>query len=370
MKRISILCGALISTVVAVALGQPPLTHVNVFVSGQDGYAGYRIPAIETAADGAILAFAEARKFNLSDPGGKGNEIDLMLKRSTDGGATWSAMTVIEHSGEFWSSANPATVVDRQSGRIWLFYLRCKPGRSTHAARPGTDDVANLARYSDDHGQTWSEPVDQTNVARDLTDTQWRISVPGPGGAIQDRQGRLIVPMWRYAPYSAFAIYSEDHGRTWQRGAEVPGQQGGDEDQLVELADGRILLDIRQQTGPHRWMALSSDGGRTWSEPRPGQPVTPVCCAIERCPGTAAGGERDRIVWSGPLGPGRNKLVVRTSDDEGQTFGNERMVADEPAAYSDLSVLADKSVGVLWERGNYRFITFTRLTREFLEAAR
>jgi len=360
----------------AAAFGQAPLKHVNVFISGQDGYAGYRIPAIEAAPDGTLLAFAEARKHNLADPGGKGQEIDLVLKRSTDGGATWSAMKVIEHSGEFWSSANPATVVDRSNGRIWVFYLRCKPGRGTHAARPGTDDVANLARYSDDSGATWSEPIDQTKVARDMADTGWRISVPGPGGAIQDRKGRLIVPMWRFAPWSTFVIFSEDHGRTWQRGGFAPGKQGGDEDQLVELSDGRILLDVRQHGGPHRWRATSSDGGRTWSEPRPGESVTPVCCAIERYTLQSAGDDRDRIVWTGPKGPGRNKLVARISFDEGKTFTHQRLISDEPAAYSDLTLLVDqkdkktKSLGVLWERGNYRFITFTRLGREFLDPAR
>lgn len=360
----------LMSCVAAVvAAAEPSLQHVDVYVSGQDGYAGYRIPAIEAAPDGSLLAFAEARKYNLADPGGKGQEIDLVLKRSTDGGATWSAMKVIEHSGPFWSSANPATVVDRENGRIWVFYLRCQPGRGTDEARPGTDDVLNMARFSDDQGVTWSEPIDQTRVARDMADAQWRISVPGPGGAIQDRQGRLLVPMWRFAPWGVFALCSEDHGRTWQRGAQVPGAQGGDEDQLVELADGRILLDIRQHGGPHRWLATSADGGRTWSAPRPGQPVTPVCCAIERFTLKSAGDDRDRIVWTGPLGPGRNKLVVRTSYDEGQTFTNERLISAEPAAYSDLAVLKDKAVGVLWERGNYRFLTFTRLSREFLEPA-
>jgi len=258
-------------------------------------------------------------------------------------------------------------VVDREKGRVWVFYLRCKPGRGTDEARPGTDDAANLARWSDDNGVTWSEPIDQTAVARDMADSQWRISVPGPGGAIQDRKGRLIVPIWRFAPWGNFVIFSEDHGSTWQRGAHVPSPPGGDEDQVVELSDGQLLLDMRQQGGPHRWMATSSDGGRTWSAPRPGQPVTPVCCAIERYTLKSAGDDRDRIVWTGPLGPGRNKLVVRTSYDEGQTFANERLIADEPAAYSDLTLLKDKSVGVLWERGNYKFITFTRLTREFLE---
>jgi len=370
MKRCWILAAALAAVVAASVSADKPLSHVEVFVSGTDGYAGYRIPAIETARDGTLLAFAEARKYTLGDPGAKGNEIDLVLKRSTDGGATWSAMKVIEHSGELWSSANPSTVVDRSNGRVWVFYLRCKPGRGTNEARPGTEDAANLARYSDDNGETWSSPVDLTTVARDMADSQWRISVPGPGGAIQDRRGRLIVPMWRFAPWGAFAMFSEDHGRTWQRGAQVPGLQGGDEDQLVELADGRILLDIRQQKGANRWVATSSDGGRTWSGPRTGQPVTPVCCAIERYTLQSAGDDRDRILWTGPLGPGRNKLVGRISYDEGRTFPRERLITEEPAAYSDLTVLGDKSAGVLWERGNYRSITFTRLTREFLEPPR
>ena len=181
MRLTSLPTLALLLTAVAGTAAEPALKHVDVFTSGTGGYAGYRIPAIETAADGSLLALAEARKHDLQDPGGKGQEIDLVLKRSTDGGATWSTMRVIEHSGEFFSSANPATVVDRQSGRVWLFYLRCKPGRGTFAARPGTDDVMNLARYSDDHGRTWSEPIDQTAVARDMKDKQWRISVPGPG---------------------------------------------------------------------------------------------------------------------------------------------------------------------------------------------
>src|SRR5689334_2847190 len=110
-------------------------------------------------------------------------------------------MTVIEDPGEFWSAANPATVVDRTDGRIWLLYLRCKPGRGTHAARPGTDDARVLARTSDDHGRSWSGPIDLTRVARDFADPRWRISVVGPGGMIQDRRGQLVAAMWKFEPY-------------------------------------------------------------------------------------------------------------------------------------------------------------------------
>ncbi len=355
------------------ARAEPLLTHVDVYTSGTEGYHTFRIPAIETAPDGSLVAFAEARKYNQADPGFGRQDIDLVCRRSTDGGATWSAMKVIEDPGELWSAANPATVVDRRTGRMWVLYLRGKPGRSTATARPGTDDMQTLARSSDDNGVTWSEPIDLTAVARDLRDDAWRASVVGPGGAIQDRHGRLIAPVWKVVPYGVLAIYSDDHGATWQRGTMVPGDNLGNENQLVELADGRILMDVRQQSGPHRWLATSDDQGRTWSPPRPGATVTRVACAIERFTQKSAGDDRDRILWTGPKGPGRTNLVVRVSYDEGRTFGGERPISNQQAAYSDLTILQDKTVGVLWERGQdrgYQFITFTRFNLEFLEPQR
>ena len=129
-------------------LAQPMPIHVDVFVSGTEGYFAYRIPAIETAPDGSLLAFAEARKYNLDDPGFGKQDIDLVLRRSTDNGQTWSPMVVIEDPGELWSAANPTTVVDRQTGRVGLFYMRCKPERNTGTARPGTDDSQILLRWS------------------------------------------------------------------------------------------------------------------------------------------------------------------------------------------------------------------------------
>jgi sialidase-1 len=348
--------------------GAPSIASTDVFAERTAGYFAYRIPALETAPDGSILAFAEARKYNLDDPGFGEQDIDLVLRRSEDGGRTWSPMRVIEDPGERWSAANPATVVDRTSGRVWLLYLRCQPGRNTHTARPGTDDSRVLARTSDDGGKTWGEPVDLTAVSRDFGDPKWRVSVVGPGGMIQDRKGRLLAAMWKFEPFGNFALISEDHGKSWRRGAFVPGE--GDECQLVELADGRLLMDIRQEQRPHRFLAASGDGGATWSARRPGPGVTPVACAIERYTSRAGGDDRDRILWTGPRGPGRRDLVVRISYDEGASFPVERPIAAGHAAYSDLSILKDRSVGVLWERGAdhpYQAITFTRLTREFLE---
>jgi sialidase-1 len=370
MRRHSVFAMLSVLVLAGLARAEPEITHVDVFVSGTDGYHSYRIPAIEAAADGSLVAFCEARKHSLADPGFGKQDIDLVAKRSTDGGRSWSAMQVIEDPGELWSAANPATVVDRQSGRLWLFYIRSKPERSTRTARPGTGDMQQLARWSDDHGASWSEPIDLTEVARDMADPNWRASVIGPGGPVQLRTGRLIAPVWKVAPSAVFAVYSDDRGETWHRGEMVPGEELGNESELVELADGRVLVDIRQRSGPHRHRAVSADGGETWSEPRPGEAVSPVACAIERWTLESAGDDRNRIVWTGPKGPNRTNLVARISYDEGQTFPVERQISTRHAAYSDLTILPDKTVGVLWERGverGYQFISFTRLTRQFLE---
>jgi len=363
-------------SIVALALGisvtasaEPLLTHTDVFVSGTDGYHTFRIPVVETAPDGSLIAFAEARKYNAADPGFGKQEIDLVYKRSTNSGATWSPMNVLEHAGELWSAANAATLVDRSNGRLWVFYLRSRPGRSTDTSRPGTDDMQTIARWSDDNGRNWSEPLDLTTVGRDTNDLTWRASVPGPGGAIQTRKGRLIVPMWK-TPFANFAILSDDHGRTWQRSQLVPSKQGGDENQIVELADGRLLMDCRQNSGSHRWLTESTDGGQTWAEPRAGLTVSPVMCAIERFALKAVGDDLDRIIWTGPKGPQRRQLLIRWSDDEGKAFADGRLISGDYAAYSDLTILKDKTVGVLWERGverGYQFLTFTRLNREWLE---
>jgi sialidase-1 len=230
--------------------------------------------------------------------------------------------------------------------------------------------MRNLARWSGDNGVTWSDPIDLTRVARDYGDPTWQASVIGPGGAIQTATGRLVAPVWKVKPYGSLTIFSDDHGQTWQRGQLLPGKKCGDEDQLVELADGRLLLDIRQNSGPRRLLATSGDHGRTWSEPRLGETVTPVACAIERLSLKSAGDDRNRIIWTGPKGPGRKTLVVRVSYDEGETFTGERLLSAESAAYSDLTILKDKTVGVLWERANYKYLTFTRFNLEFLESDR
>ena len=355
------------------------MTHVDVFTAGTEGYHSFRIPATTTAPDGSLLVMCEARKHNRADPGQQGNDIDLVSKRSTDDGRTWTKLVVLDDPGEKWSACNPALVVDRNNERVWLLYCRMRPDRSSVTARPGTDDSQAWARYSDDNGVSWSDAVDLTSASRDVE--KWGGAFFGPGGAIQDRDGRLIAAIAKMTGqeaddgkrttglWNSYVVYSEDHGQTWQRGELVPSGDWGDEPHLIELADGNLLMDIRQNTSEtaHRWFATSGDSGKTWSAPHPGTTVSPVCCAIARYTLVADGDDRNRILWTGPKGPNRQKLVVRVSYDEGKTFTVEKLLTEGPAAYSDITILDDKTVGVIWERDQYKHVTFTRFNRAFLE---
>jgi sialidase-1 len=132
-------------------------------------------------------------------------------------------------------------------------------------------------------------------------------------------------------------------------------------------------MDARQGAGTHRWLMHSKDGSQTWSDPVAGQTVTTICASIERYTLEAAGDDRNRLLWTGPKGPGRKHLVIRTSEDEGQTFRDEQTIYGGLAAYSDITILKDKTVGVIWERGvseSYQFVTFTRVNRDFLESGK
>ncbi|MDX1983536.1 MAG: sialidase family protein [Bryobacteraceae bacterium] len=363
------------------AHSQPQLTHVDVFRAGQAGYASYRIPAIVTAADGSLIAFAEARRDNRGDPGA--GDIEVVMSRSTNNGDSWSAMQVVDDPGVKWAASNPTPLLDRSNGRLWLFFNRWEPGFGTIRSMPGTANNQIWARWSDDHGRTWSPPRDLTRAARDYD--HWGAMFLGPGGAIQTKSGRLLIPAaMKPDAYSvlgsaggftgpvqlmrAYTLISDDHGQTWRRGALVGALTN--ENQLVELADGAILMDARQNAGDHRWNMTSQDGGETWSQPRPGQSLSPVATGIERYTLQTAGADRDRLLWTGPSMPGRRHLVVRVSYDEGQTWLNERVLYGGFAAYSDLTLLPDGTPCVLWERGlseATQYITFTRFNREFLE---
>lgn len=319
-----------------------PGPRVTVFRSGEGGYHTYRIPAIVLTRRRTLLAFCEGRKFNTRDSG----DIDILVKRSEDGGRNWSpALTIADFGAD--TIGNPAPVVERKSGRILLPLTR-NPGATSEkeirARVPGAVRTVWLTSSGDD-GLQWAPPVELTASTK-AADWSWYAT--GPGNGIQTRQGRLIIPCDHNrgdrAERWSHVIFSDDRGATWKMG----GSAGPDcnECALVELRDGSLMLNMRSYAGRNRRaVSLSRDGGLTWSTPVLDEAlVEPVCQASLIRHGRA-------LLFSNPASTKRERMTVRLSRDEGKTWPVERVIHEGPAAYSNLVELPDRSVGLLFECG-------------------
>lgn len=339
------------------------LQQTGVFVSGRDGYHTYRIPAIVVTRENKLLAICEGRRNSARDHG----DICLLLKRSTDGGHTWGEQQIIyeDPSEEEITIGNPCPVVDQDTGTIWLSF--CRNNREV------------FVTHSNDEGLTWQPPVDITG---DVKKPDWTWYATGPVNGIQlhvgPNQGRLVMPCdhrvegareWREAGRSHI-IYSDDHGETWRLGNAT--DWGMNECTVVELTDGRLMLNMRSYRGKGlRAVALSEDGGVSWSDciDAPAL-VEPVCQAsLLRCSWPEESDGRSRILFSNPAGNERTRMTIRLSYDEGQTWPVAKLLNAGPSAYSCLVVLPDETIGCLYETGTghaYETITYARLTRDWL----
>ncbi len=331
----------------------------DVFVSGQDGYHTYRIPSVIVSPKGTVLAFCEGRRKSRSDTG----DIDLVLKRSTDGGATWSPLQVVWDDGPN-TVGNPCPVVDRDTGTIWL-PLTHNLGEDHESkiidrTAKGTRTVW-LVKSTDD-GVTWSKPVE---ITKDVKKPEWTWVATGPGIGIQAKNGRLVIPCdfveAETKKGGSHVIWSADHGATWTLGGAIVG--GVNECQVVERSDGSLLLNMRNYHTfeRERAVATSSDGGATWSAvQRDAALVEPACQAsILRY-----SWEPSRVLFSNPADRKiRVQMTVRMSKDEGATWTTVKDLGDAPAAYSCLTALPDRKAGCLYETGvksPYEKIVFAR----------
>jgi sialidase-1 len=346
---------ALLPLITPIRAAEP--AHTPVFVAGQGGYHTYRIPAVIVTPKGTVLAFCEGRTAGRGDAG----DIDLLLKRSRDGGKTWGKAQVV------WDDAantcgNPCPVVDARTGTIWLLMTH-NLGKDTEAKIVGGMSTGSRTVWvskSTDDGLSWAKPVE---ITQQVKKPGWTWYATGPGVGIQLRSGRLLVPCDSKSEggkvRESHVIYSDDGGATWKLGGVVG--PGCNECQAVELADGSVMLNMRGVSGnKRRLVAVSKDGGATFSKPMEDPAlIEPVCQAsILRLPGEGGG-----ILFSNPASTKREKLTVRLSRDEGKTWPAAKVLHPGPAAYSCLTVLPEGTIGCLYERGRkqpYEEITFAR----------
>ena len=363
---------------------EPFLEKIDLFKVGDLGFQRFHIPGMVVTAKGTVLAWCEARRTD-----GDWADIRVLLRRSTDDGQTWSApKEIVEVPGPITKNPfalalkktnpkdvtynNPVLIADRDGTVHMVFcleYMRC------------------FYQRSDDDGVNWSAPVEITSTFEAFKkDYDWKVLATGPNHSIQLKSGRLVVPVWlstgtggnAHRPSVTATIYSDDGGRTWLAGEiAVPCTDefiNPNETVAVELSDGRVMLNVRNESKTHRRIVVTSpDGATDWSDPKFDDAlVEPICMAglvryqhdgkslllfcnpnnLTRADGKEESGKsRDR----------RN-VSVRISEDEGQTWTAGRSIEPEWSAYSDIAVTPSGTILCFYGRGEKASFAGDRLT--------
>lgn len=383
-----------ISTIVILvyffSVGIAQITTVPVFISGTEGHKSYRIPAIISLPDGGLLAFAEGRVHGSGDFG----DINIVMKRSSDNGKTWTALQYVAEFDTL-QAGNPAPVVDLTDpqypqGRVFLFY---NTGNNHEGeVRKGKGYKQVWYKTSTDGGRTWSNAVDITlqvhrllqplvNPAYNFKE-DWRTYANTPGHAMQLQvgkyRGRIFVaanhsagnPQQKAMDYDAHGFYTDDHGKTFHLGAglNVP---GSNESMAAELSDGKLMMNSRNQKSDirARIVAVSSNGGITWDTSYFDKNLPdPVCQGSILTIGKKK--TKNILAFCNAADTARrDNLTLRISFDDGKTWQKNILLdkninpyqdpRKDYTAYSDIVKLGKKKIGVLYEKDNYSQIVFT-----------
>jgi sialidase-1 len=350
-----------------------------------EGHKSYRIPAIIRLKGNALLAFAEGRVHGAGDYG----DINIVMKRSNDNGRSWLPLQTIVDIDSL-QAGNPAPVLDLTDGlypdgRIFLYY---NTGNNTEGeVRKGNGLREAWFITSSDNGKTWSSPVNITTMVHRPKQPQlnpaytfeidWRSYANTPGHAIQVRKGKWAGRMYiaanhsagdpqpDFTDYVAHGYFTDDHGKTFYLSDDLE-IKGSNESMVSELSTDRLIMNSSNQRGDikSRIVSYSKDGGVTWDtsffDP---QLPDPVCqgsiLTIERKNKSQAlvfCNDADTLY--------RNHLTIRVSYDEGRSWPDSFRVDAgiesniDHTGYSDLVDMGNESVGVLYERNDYREISF------------
>ena len=348
-------------------LANGPRVHrmgFGVRQAGDDGVAAYRIPGLVTSNKGTLLAVYDVRHNSRVD---LQEYIEIGLSRSTDGGQTWEKMQIPMSFGEYGGLpkaqngvGDPAILVDKQTGTIWIMaawtHGMCNARAGNNSGQGMTlEETAQLMLVkSDDDGKTWSEPI---NITSQVKSPEWYFLLQGPGRGISMVDGTVVFAgqvIGADRIPCAGIIYCKDHGKTWH--FSQPARSNTTESQVAEVEPGVLMLNMRDNRGGSRAVAVTRDFGATWEEHPSSRKalVEPVCMASllhVAAEDNVTG--KPILLFSNPDSPkNRHRMTIKASLDNGLTWLSEnRLMLDEGGSwgYSCLTMIDRETVGILYE---------------------
>ncbi len=339
-----------------------------IFKSGSDGYNTYRIPSLVTTSSGVVLAFAEGRKNSSSDSG----DIDIVLKRSLDGGNSWGDMIIIRDDG-LNVCGNPSPVIDERNGKIFLLstWNKGDDSESEIINMKSIDTRRVYLMSSEDEGLTWSKPKE---ITESVKKPNWTWYATGPVHGIQikegKKKGRMIIACdhieEKTKKYYSHIIYSDDGGDSWQIGGISP-QDQVNECSVAEIGRGKLILNMRNydRDQMNRKISISNDYGNSWGNIYDDETLIEPICQASILRYTYNGPKKNKLFFLNPSDKNKRiNMTLRLSNDLGSSWEDFIIIHEGPSAYSDLTKLPNGNLGCLYEAGEespYEGVAFSEV---------
>lgn len=338
-------------------LGGTALDFRYLFNSGmKSSVACFRIPAIITAPNGDLVAAIDERVPSCDDL--KWNkDINIVIRRSSDNGNSWSAMETLVNYPLGKSASDPSMIVDKMSGEIFLFF--------NYMDLENEKDVYYLkVMRSKDNGKTWTPPQDITSQ---ITKPEWHndFKFITSGRGIQTRKGKLLHTLVNLQR-GLFLFESVDHGENWNL-IDTP-LKPANESKIVELNDGAWMVNSRVNNEGNRFVHISSDEGKHWKSIPDLSLIDPGCNAsIIRYSSVKDGADHNILLFANASDKNERKnMTIRISYDEGKTWSKGKTIYAGSSAYSSMTLLSNGDIGIFFEKDDYRQNAFVRLSLNWL----
>ena len=336
---------------------QTKLNEIDLFNANMNsGVSCYRIPSLITAGNGDIITAIDERVPSCGDLKWS-DDINIVMRRSTDNGKSWSEIQTIVDYPKGESASDPSMILDKTTGRLFLFfnYMNLITEKDIYYFKMTS---------SDDNGLSWTKPMDITSQ---ITKSDWKSDFKfiTSGRGIQTDSGELIHTIVNLQK-GLFLFKSSNHGKSWNL-IDTP-ISPADESKVIQLADGSLMINSRVNKGGVRYIHHSNDDGKSWSSNPDPQLADPGCNAsIIRYSSISLGADKNRLLFSNlDSKETRENLTVKISYDEGKTWSKGKTIYAGSAAYSSMTVLKNGDIGLFYEKNDYKENVFVSFSLDWL----